>query len=470
MDPQCKYLLMGGAAAGGKSYWLRWAAIGLGMYYFAKYGIRNVPIGLFSEDYPTLKDRQVIRMKNEIPPALGKLAESRDEGYAFIGAPEYGDFRILLRNLDDPSKYASAEFAAIGVEEITKNPKSTIDDLRFRLRYPGILDPKFFAATNPGGIGHGIVKKLWVKPDMSDADVEQDRFFYIPAKYSDNKFIDETYVRQLESLPEDKRRAFMDGDWDVFAGQYFGEWRDALHVCNPFIPSKNNVIVGGMDWGRANPFAFYLAEVSRVQYSGRSFNRVKCFMEVYGTEKSPVEWWPIIKEKMEIYHVKSKDIAWVQADPAMFNKGQDNSISISDQFKKADDTFGFSLKPASNDRIAGWANYHDFLRLAPDGLPYFQVSSDCPNLIRTLPELIHDELKVEDVDSASEDHGPDATRYLLKKVKFIDGGIGGINVKGNPVRYRQTTAQFLGTGQVPIDVDLFSNPKGSDSEVGGVTH
>ena len=85
MDPLCKYLLYGGAAYGGKSYWLRWTAIGLGMYYYAKYGIKNVPIGLFSEDYPTLKDRQVVKMKHEIPPFVGKVVESRDEGYAFIG-------------------------------------------------------------------------------------------------------------------------------------------------------------------------------------------------------------------------------------------------------------------------------------------------------------------------------------------------------------------------------------------------
>ena len=74
MEELSKYGLYGGAAAGGKSYFLRWAAIGLGMYYYAKYKIKNIPIGLFSEDYPTLKDRQVVRIKHEIPPFLGNLS------------------------------------------------------------------------------------------------------------------------------------------------------------------------------------------------------------------------------------------------------------------------------------------------------------------------------------------------------------------------------------------------------------
>src|SRR5438309_41258 len=107
LNPQTKYLLYGGAAYGGKSYFLRWAMIGLGMYYYEKYGYKNVQLGLFSEDYPTLKDRQVVRIKHEIPSELGKLVDSRDEGYAFVASQDIGAFIVYLRNLDDPSKYAS---------------------------------------------------------------------------------------------------------------------------------------------------------------------------------------------------------------------------------------------------------------------------------------------------------------------------------------------------------------------------
>src|SRR3990167_8516566 len=150
-DNRCKYLLYGGSAHGGKSYFLRWAALGLALYYTSKYNLRHVPIGLFSEDYPTLKDRQVIKIKDEFPAWLGELKETRDEGFVFRGRRRYGEFLILLRNLDDPSKYASTEFAAELVEELTKNPEETFVNLRFRLRYPGVEDVKILGAAKPPG-------------------------------------------------------------------------------------------------------------------------------------------------------------------------------------------------------------------------------------------------------------------------------------------------------------------------------
>lgn len=457
MNEICKYLLYGGAAFGGKSYFLRWAAIGLGMYYFSRYGIRNVPIGLFSEDYPTLKDRQVIKMKNEIPSFLGKLQETRDEGYSFVAAPRYGSFIILLRNLDDPSKYSSTEFAAILVEELTKNSRTTFDDLRFRLRYPGIADPKFVGATNPGGVGHGFVKQLWVKPDPLKLDVEQERFFFVPALYSDNKFTTEGYVKQLDSLPLDKRKAYKEGNWDMFAGQYFNEWKENLHVCNPFIPNKSNVIVGGMDWGRTAPFAFHLAEVQKVKtIEGLTFYRTKVFCEVYGVEKTPKEWADEIHKQLEFFKLKVDDISWIQGDPAMFTKGNDNSLSIADQFNREK----IRMRPASNDRIGGWENLHRWLTIAPDGLPYIQVASNCINLIRTLPELVHDDNKIEDVDTTGEDHSPDALRYMLKALKWIDGITGGVGRTEGTTQKKFTAQIDPETGkQVSIDTNLFSQPK-----------
>src|SRR3990167_6055914 len=171
---QVKYLLYGGSAGGGKSYFLRWAAILWGFYLFERYKTKGVTLGLFCEDYPTLKDRQITKIKREVPEEVGRLIETRDEGYIFESANR--EFTIMLRNLDDPAKYASVEFAAIFVDELTKNPVETFEDLRFRLRFPGLAHTKFVAGTNPGSVGHAWVKKLWIEPDPDNPGPEQRRF------------------------------------------------------------------------------------------------------------------------------------------------------------------------------------------------------------------------------------------------------------------------------------------------------
>ena len=457
MTPECKYLLYGGAAGGGKSYFLRWTAIGLAMYYYGKYGIEKLPIGLFSEDYPSLRDRQVTKISREFPSWLGTLKETQRDGLGFYLSPEYGSGVIMLRNLDDPSKYASVEFAAIIVEELTKNSYSTFEDLRTRLRFPGVEDRKFVGGTNPGQVGHGWVKRLWVKPDESNPDAEQDRCFFVQSLFTDNSYNPEDYKQQLAAIRDpQKRKALMEGSWDIFAGQYFTEWNDQKHVINPYIPSTNNLIAGGMDWGRTAPFAFHLAEITKVKHEGVAFHRSKIFCEVYGTEKTPHEWAEKIHEQLKFFNLTIGDISWIQGDPAMFTKGNDNSLSIADQFLRD----SIRMRPASNDRIGGWEVLHNWLTIAPDGLPYLQVTANCINLIRTLPELVHDENRIEDVDTEGEDHSPDAIRYLHKAVKWIDGKLGGVGRTGEPPKRREAAKIDPITGkQVSIDLGKFAQTR-----------
>ena len=52
----------------------------------------------------------------------------------------------------------------------------------------------------------------------------QDEFAYVKAVLADNPYInDPKYLKSLQSLPPQKRKAYVEGNWDVFEGQYFKE-------------------------------------------------------------------------------------------------------------------------------------------------------------------------------------------------------------------------------------------------------
>lgn len=460
-------MLFGGAMAGGKSFLLRWAALLYLIYLWEKYHIKNIPVGLFSEDYPTLKDRQIARIKREFPPEIGELKETKEEGLAFFLNESLGGGRIMLRNLDDPAKYMSTEFAGEFVEELTRDDEQTFQDLRNRLRYPGIPEVKFMGASNPGGIGHGYVKKFFI--DKTTNDPEQERFFYVHANVYDNKYISPDYIKQLESLPEQKRKAYLEGSWDVFEGQYFSVWDRKLHVINPFMPNKKAVIVGGMDWGRVDNFSFHLTEITRIDTQGSHFYRSKVFMEVYGTEHTPAEWSAIIKEKMKIYNLKFEDIAWIRADTQIWNKALDGrSLDIYSQFVQSDEGWR-KLRQANKDRIGGWENLQRWLSLAPDAVPYLQFTSNCNNAIRLLPELVHDENKKEDVDQKGENDAADSIRYLHMALKWVDGASGAM-YHSQPLPTKLFAPTFIGEKQLSMDLDSWADPQGMDGEFGGVSH
>ena len=206
-----KFVLFGGSVGSGKSRWLRWMCVYWLMKLFSKYQIRGIRAGLFCEDYPSLQDRHLSKVKWEFPDWLGTFNEAKKE---YTLSPEYGSGTIAFRNLDDPAKYLSVEFAVEGVDEINRNPKSVFDMLRSRLRWPGIPDVRFLAGCNP--LGEAWVKNMWVKRLFPPEEKEQYEFVYVPALPTDNPHLPPEYYKGLESLPENQRKAYLEGNWDAF--------------------------------------------------------------------------------------------------------------------------------------------------------------------------------------------------------------------------------------------------------------
>ncbi len=394
-----KYVLYGGAKGGGKSYILRWSLIKL-LCKWANEGHIGVRVGLFCEDYPSLKDRQITKIETEFPQWLGKLSDNQIQGMSFILKPEYGSGVLALRNLDDPSKYASSEFAAVAIDELTKNEKVVFDQFRSIMRWPGIAETKFMAGTNPGGIGHEWVKKLWIEKQFDENEPEKEQFYFIQAFAKDNPYLSKLYIEQLKGLPEKLRKAYLEGDWNIFEGQYFTEWDNNQHTIEPFQIPESWQKFRAIDHGRAAPTCCLWGAVD---YDGNIF----IYREYY---EAGVD--------ADINAQKIKELSGQETyrftvmDSSCFSK-TGTGETIAEIYQRN----GVMVEASPKVRLAGWALLHEYLRWDDKTQPKIKFFKTCFNSIRTIPSLIHDERRPEDLDSSGDDHCADCASYFLQYLR-----------------------------------------------------
>ena len=395
-----RYTLFGGSRGPGKSFWLRWWLLRYLLLAHAAAGLKGVRVMLACEDYPALQDRHLSKVMMEFPSELGAYnAQARE----FRLKPQAGSGVLCFRNLDDPAKYQSAEFAAIGVDELTKNSREVFDVLRGSLRWPGVKATRFVAATNPGGPGHLWVKQLWIDRQFPpELRSRADEFAFVRALPSDNPHLDGSYWDELNSLPDPLRRAWVEGDWSVFAGQVFAEWRDSVHVVEPFEIPAEWIRWRAVDWGYSSPFCcLWFA-----QQPGHE--RVYVYREVYEAGLTDREQARRVRDV-----TGDERIRWTLADPSMWTAKSHENVTFSTADEYAAE--GVMLTQADNNRLNGVRRVHEMLRVRDDGKPGLLVFRSCVNLIRTLPALPYDETHVEDVDTDAEDHAYDALRYGLMR-------------------------------------------------------
>ena len=395
-----KYVLYGGALGGGKSYFLRWELLWQ-LLEFAVRGHTGVKVGLFCNDFTELKDRHLSKIRFEFPEWLGDFKETDHD---FILKPEYGSGILSFRNLDDVTKYQSSEFAIIAIDELTRTKEDEFNFLRTRLRTAGITKTRFIGATNPDGNGRLWVKRLWIDQKFSAGEKYADQFKYIPAKLSDNPHLNsEDYLKELESLPEERRKALLEGSWEIFAGQFFAEWDPKVHVVPPFdIP---------LSWTRYRSIdiAGQNGTTSCHWYAVDSLGTVWIYLEYYATGYDYDQNADHIRQLS-----KNEHYAYTVIDSSAFAKQGfgETAAQVYERHGVID------LIPSPKERIPGWDSVHRYLRIdKKTGQPKLKVFNTCANMIRTLPSLIYDKNNNQDVDTKGEDHAADELRYLLHTLR-----------------------------------------------------
>jgi phage terminase large subunit len=387
------YILLGGAAGGSKSKILR--EIG----YTECLRVEGFRVLLLRRTYKEL-DQTHLRDAEIEAPEMGATAVPSAKVVRF---PNGSVFQFgHCETTADAANYLSAEYDLILFDELV-----TFEELQFlmissraRSNKPNVV-PKVMAGTNPGG-----PQSHWVKSRFIDKNVDLDQYpdyrpeewVFIPSKLDDNPYLDASYERKLLNLPPEMRKAYRDGDWDIFPGQFFPEWRKSTHVAVLPIPDTARWY-RAIDWGFVKPGACLWVAMFP---DGRAYVRHEWLPQrVVNSEQAKT-----IKAKTDEWGIK---VLSSVADTGMWTPDGDSGESPAETYAR----YGVPLQQASKERPAGWARLREWLRTAPDGKPWLMVHPDCPYLIRTLPSLVSDEHKPEDVDTDGEDHAADALRYFV---------------------------------------------------------
>lgn len=388
-----RHIAYGGARGGGKSWAMRRKFVILALSY------KGLKLLLLRRTLPELRENHVLPLLAE----LDGLAKYDSDAKAFI-FPNKSRLKLGYCDTDaDVLQYQGQEYDVIGFEEATLFTeyqirqillcnRSTRDDFKARAYY----------TCNPGGVSHHYIKRLFIDRCFTEEECPDD-YYFIQAKVYDNTVLmdkNPEYLKNLKQLPEDERRAFLEGDWDVFAGQYFREFKREKHVIEPIELLPHQKRFRSIDDGFNDPCCVLW------HYVGPD-GRIYTYRELYVRHLNASEIAKLILEMSE-----GEEIDYTVASPDMWAKRGNDSLKGE---SKAETYMlnGVPLIKADNSRILGWSRMREFLRDAPDGLPYWQIFNTCKNLIRTLPLLVHDKHRVEDVADGLEDHAPESARYAL---------------------------------------------------------
>ena len=422
-----KYRLFGGAAGPGKTKALLWEAIFQAQFWPGSETL------LLRRTYPELESSLLAYFRRDVP---RKLYKSYNESKHVVTWKNGSTTRFgYCRNESDVYQYQGAEFLFIGLDELTHFTLKQWQFLTSRNRCP---IPGSFAcmagASNPGNIGHAWVKALWVDktppPGFERPEHYDPRHYdFIRARLSDNPIYanDAEYRRTLEALPEHLRRAFLEGDWNVFAGQYFDVFDIGRHTARPeelrLEPWWPRWI--SIDWGFQHPSAVYwhcaipvtsdwcsvTSESAHTKggphqspvTSHQSLRRIITYREFVQSGLSPRMLAQGIAERSG-----RERISEVFLSPDAFAH-RTAEASIAEQLG---DVLALNGLPrptaADDDRIGGWQLMYQLLESDS-----WLITDHCAKLIECLPQLVRDDRRVEDIRKVDGDDPADAARYGL---------------------------------------------------------
>lgn len=388
---RARYTAYGGARGGGKSWALRRKLVTLCLRY------PGIHCLLIRRTYAELKSNHVRPMLSEYR-GLVQYRESDKCLYLPNGSSIALGYCSSGR---DALRYQGQEYDIIAIDEATQLSEYQFSVFKACLRGVGGFPRRMYLTCNPGGVGHGWVKRLFVDRCFR-ADEHPDDYLFIPARVYDNPVLleaDPGYVRQLESLPPRLRDAWLLGRWDVFEGQFFPEFQPEIHVCSPQELPAALRCFAALDYG----FDMLAALLLGADADGRLY----VLREVCRPGLTLREAALAVSELCS-----GSGAEYLTASPDLWNRRQDTGRS---GFEVMQAVPGVPpMCAADNRRIPGWRMLREFLSSAT-GSPRLRVCSCCRALIQSLPALLCDADRPEDASDEPHavTHAPEALRYAV---------------------------------------------------------
>lgn len=405
-----KYIGFGGARGGGKSWSVRTKAVLLASNYP---GIR---ILIVRRSYPELVNNHIRILRTQLT-GVAKYND-KDKVLTFRNGSTINF--TYCDNDRDLDRMQGVEYDIIFLDEATQLSEYQIKTIAACLRGVNSFPKRMYLTMNPGGQGHQYIKRVFIDRKF-EPNEDPDDYVFIQSLVTDNKALMEEqpdYIKQLESLPPKIRKAWLEGDWNVFFGQFFEEFRDSpehyedrrwTHVIKGFAPPRDWNVYRSFDWGYNKPFSCGWWAVDRDGVVYR-------ILELYGCTNTPnegVKWTP--QQVFSKIHEIETEHPWLAgrqiqgvADPAIWD------AETGESFAETAAKHQVFFAKGDNKRIAGWMQMHYRMSFDENGYPMLYVFDNCRAFIRTIPLLQFDEHKVEDLDTDGEDHVADESRYFLQ--------------------------------------------------------
>lgn len=399
IDSKAFETLFGGAAGGGKSY----GQLVDALLYALKYPKSKQII--FRSTFADL-EKSLIRTSMDLYPLSIADYNSSKHTWKFKNGSII-DFGYIQYE-KDVYQYQSAEYDVIRFDELTHFTEFMYTYLISRCRGANPYPKCIKSSTNPGGVGHNWVKERFIDIGMPNVihtckleTGETTTRIFIPSLVQDNKFMltyDPDYIKRLDALPEKERKALKYGDWDIFDGQFFTEFKRNIHVIEPFEIPKDWYVYFVMDYGLDMLAGYWIA----VDYNNNAY----VFREVYQSNLL------VSQARDKIKEMTNENIYIYLAPPDLWNRHKETGKSTADIFAEG----GIDLYKTNNDRIQGWLQMKEWLKVYKDEqgceTSRLKIFSTCKNLIRCLPQIQHDEKKIGDVANEPHEltHSVDAIR------------------------------------------------------------